>query len=57
MGIRADVLPWLVLGGGLTGTAAWRCLMQWWMNAVDYPFIVSGKPFWSIPANVPIISS
>jgi mono/diheme cytochrome c family protein len=34
------------------GTAIW---LQWWTNAADYPWIVSGKPFWSIPANVPII--
>ncbi len=24
------------------------------MNAVDYPFLVSGKPFWSIPASIPV---
>jgi mono/diheme cytochrome c family protein len=54
MGIKMTVLPWIVLGAALTGlaTAIW---MQWWMNAVDYPWIVSGKPFWSIPANVPIM--
>jgi len=54
MGIRATVLPWIVLCAGLTGlaTAIW---LQWWTNAVDYPWLVSGKPFWSIPANVPIM--
>jgi len=30
-------------------------LLQWWTNAYDYPWIISGKPFWSIPANVPIM--
>jgi mono/diheme cytochrome c family protein len=29
--------------------------MQWWMNAVDYPMVISGKPYFSLPANVPII--
>ena len=29
--------------------------MQWWMNAVNYPMIISGKPYFSLPANVPII--
>jgi mono/diheme cytochrome c family protein len=53
MGIKATILPWIVLAGGLTGLAT-AVAMQWWMNAHDYPWIVSGKPFWSIPANVPI---
>ena len=38
----------------LTGLAT-AILLQWWTNAVDYPWIISGKPFWSIPANVPIM--
>jgi hypothetical protein len=28
--------------------------MQWWMNAVDYPIIISGKPFNSVPADIPV---
>lgn len=54
MGIKMTVLPWIVLAAGLTGfaTAVW---LQWWTNAVDYPFKISGKPFWSVPANVPIM--
>ena len=28
--------------------------MQGWMNAVDYPFLISGKPFFSIPASIPV---
>ncbi len=53
MGIRPTILPWIVLGAGLFGLAV-AILMQWWMNAVDYPIIISGKPFWSLPANIPI---
>ncbi len=30
-------------------------LLQWWTNAVDYPFLVSGKPLFSLPANIPVI--
>ena len=54
MGIKMTILPWIVLGAGLTGLtlAIW---LQWWTNAHDYPFLISGKPFWSIPANVPIM--
>ena len=29
-------------------------LMQWWMNAIDYPLVISGKPLFSLPANIPI---
>jgi mono/diheme cytochrome c family protein len=29
-------------------------LLQWWTNAIDYPFIVSGKPLFSLPANIPV---
>ncbi|MDM7914351.1 MAG: DUF3341 domain-containing protein [Candidatus Eisenbacteria bacterium] len=30
-------------------------LMQWWMNAVDYPLNISGKPLFSLPANIPVM--
>jgi hypothetical protein len=54
MGIRPTVLPWLVLGGGLFGLFGGMWL-QWYTNAYDYPILVSGKPFWSLPANIPVI--
>jgi len=54
MGIRGTRLPFVVLLSGITGLGL-ATLMQWWMNAVDYPFIISGKPLFGIPANVPIM--
>jgi mono/diheme cytochrome c family protein len=54
MGIKMTILPWFVLGAGLTGFTT-GIAMQWWMNTYDYPWIVSGKPFFSIPANIPVI--
>jgi mono/diheme cytochrome c family protein len=54
MGIKMTRLPWIVLCAGLTGLCG-AILLQWWTNAYDYPWITSGKPFWSIPANVPIM--
>ena len=53
MGLRDTRLPWVVLGGGITGCAV-GILMQWWMNAVDYPLITSDKPLFSLPANIPV---
>jgi len=54
MGIKPTILPWIVLVGGITGlvTAIW---LQWYCNAYDYKFLISGKPVWSFPANVPIM--
>lgn len=53
MGIKNTRLPWFIFGAGATGTTV-ALLMQWWMNAVDYEFMISGKPFFSLPANIPI---
>jgi hypothetical protein len=53
MGLRDTRLPWVVLGGGIFGCGA-AILMQWWMNAVDYPFVIGGKPLFSLPAQIPI---
>ena len=54
MGIRGTRLPLIILGSGLTGLAL-ATLMQWWMNAVDYPFLISGKPLFGLPANIPVM--
>lgn len=54
MGIKRSILPFIVLGCGIAG-ASIGILMQWWMNAFDYPLNISGKPLWSIPANIPVI--
>ncbi len=53
MGIRRTRLPWIVLAAGLTGGSL-ALFFQWWTSTVDYPWIVSGKPFWGVPANIPI---
>jgi mono/diheme cytochrome c family protein len=53
MGIRPTILPVLVFAGGLTGTGL-AVLMQWWMNAWDWQWVVSGKPYFSLPQQIPI---
>jgi Alternative complex III, ActD subunit len=53
MGLRMTRLPWFVLLGGATGAAV-ALLLQWWTNGVNYPFIISSKPLFGLPANIPI---
>jgi hypothetical protein len=68
MGTKPTILPWLVMGAGLTG-CLFGIVMTWWINAVElmppepfnwvnlqgYQYLISGKPLWSIPANIPVI--
>lgn len=54
MGLKTTKLSWFVMACGLCG-AGGGLLMQWWMNAVDYKYIISGKPFFSIPASIPVM--
>jgi hypothetical protein len=44
-------LPWIVLGGGITGTLAGLGL-QYWASAIEYPLNVGGRPYASWPAFV-----
>ena len=53
MGLRPTILPRIVLAGGLTGCAS-GLLLQWFTNAHDYRYLVSGKPFFSLPAFIPV---
>lgn len=54
MGLKKSVLPWIVLVCGLTGTTT-AITLQWWVHAVEYPLVISGKPLFALPAYVPII--
>lgn len=65
MGMRKTILPWIVLGAGLTG-ATLAVFMQWYVNSPHtesarlgvlsgYPLVFSGKPYWSLPANIPVV--
>ena len=53
MGLRRTRLPWIVFAGGLAGGAL-GLLLQWWANTYHWPWIISGKPLFSLPANIPI---
>jgi hypothetical protein len=65
MGVKPTILPILVFFGGLTGTVL-GAVLQWFTNAESfdiwalvwvrgYDFLISGKPFASIPAWIPVM--
>ena len=54
MGVKPTILPWLTLAGGLTGLLT-GVLLQGYTMGFDYPYIISGKPYLSWPAFVPVI--
>jgi hypothetical protein len=49
LGFRERRLPWIALAGGLVGGIG-GYLMQWSLNAVDYPINVGGRPLDAWPA-------
>jgi hypothetical protein len=46
MGLRNSKVGWFSFLGGATGYTT-GMVMIWWMNAVDYPIVVGGKPMFS----------
>ena len=53
MGLRPSIVPWIVLVMGFSG-AALGFLLQYWSSAIEYPMVISAKPFNSYPAFVPV---
>ena len=53
MGIRPTRLPWLILLCALIGGGG-GIFLQWWTMAIDYPYWISGKPLFSLPAFIPV---
>ncbi len=53
MGPKPKLLGWMVFLAGVCGTAT-ALFFQYWFNGLDYPIVVSGKPYWGIPANIPV---
>jgi Protein of unknown function (DUF3341) len=53
LGLHRNAMPLIVLCGGILG-----CLgglgLQYWVSVVAYPINVGGKPFFSLPAFIPI---
>jgi len=53
-GIKRSFIPYVAFVAGLTGLAL-GTLFTWWTSAVNWPINVGGKPFFSLPAFVPVM--
>lgn len=53
MGLRPSPVPWIVLVLGIGG-AGGAMLLQWWVSVRAYALVISGKPFFSWQAFVPV---
>ncbi len=54
MGLSDSKVGWFVIIAGITGLVS-AFSMMYWMNGVDYPLIIGGKPPKSIPSMIPIM--
>ena len=53
MGLPPSKLPFIVLGGGITGLLS-AIALAYWTQAVDYPLVIGGKLPFSYQAYIPI---
>ena len=54
MGLEQSKLGAIVFPAAMTGTTV-AFFMMWWMNGVDYPLVIGGKPGYSLPSQIPIM--
>jgi mono/diheme cytochrome c family protein len=53
MGLKQSKLGFVTLFFGFSGTA-FILLFMFWAMSIDYPLVIGGKPFFALPAFVPI---
>ena len=53
MKLKPSKLGFITLAFGLGG-AAFALFFMWWTMSVDYPQIIGGKPFFALPAFIPV---
>tara|TARA_B110000438_G_scaffold245874_1_gene247134 strand:- start:41 stop:574 length:534 start_codon:yes stop_codon:yes gene_type:complete len=53
MGLKDSFMGWIVFLGGMIGAVGGFSL-QTWVSVKAYPLVISGKPFFSYPAFIPV---
>jgi len=53
-GIERSKIPWVTFFAGLFG-GSFGLWLTWWTSAVNWPVNIGGKPFFSLPAFIPVI--
>lgn len=53
MGLKPTTVGYVTLFFGLSA-AAFILLLMWWTLSVNYPMVIGGKPFFALPAFIPI---
>ncbi|MEN0059180.1 MAG: DUF3341 domain-containing protein, partial [Bdellovibrio sp.] len=53
-GIKRSWIPYVTFTAGVVGLSS-GLLLTWWTSAVNWAVNVGGKPFFSLPAFIPII--
>ncbi len=53
VGIKRSGIPWVTFGAGLLGGVL-GLYFQYWVASVDWPINIGGKPFFSLPAFIPV---
>jgi hypothetical protein len=53
LGLPRSRIGWIALASGLAGGGG-AFALEWWINCVDYPLNLGGRPDFSWPAFIPI---
>src|SRR5664279_1710189 len=53
MGLKHSTLGYVTFFFGLSA-ASFILLLMWWTLSINYPMIIGGKPFFALPAFIPI---
>lgn len=54
MGLKRSFLPWVTFFAGLFG-CSFGLWFQWYTGSYDWPINIGGKPFFSLPAFIPVM--
>ena len=52
LGVKRSILPWVIFAGGVVGMLSALSLVTF-VHVIDYPILVGGRPFFSLPSFIP----